>query len=492
MDWAATGTPPPKFATPRTPERPTLGPAVAKLACLLGTPLMPWQQYVADVALELIPDPDGGPGLVFAYPDVLITVPRQSGKTTLLRPVMLHRAIKLAYGSTWMTAQTRQDARDTWEQTVQRVLASKLRRLVKVRYTNGQEAIRFPNGSALRVFAPKDSALHGKSTDLVFIDEIWSLSAEAGTALAQAFVPTMATRKMAQSWKVSTAGNSKSTWFRPMVDALRETSAGRTAADPDEPATAFFEWGVPDDAADPSDVDLVAAHHPALGHTIGRRALLAAKKQMGNGSEYARAYGNFWVSSTSYYVAPSVWEAARTLGRIAPGSDVAFAAEVFPDRSGAVIVAAGRAPDGALLVEFVEGRSGVGWLPERLMQLTRKHRPVAIVVDPYGPARSAHQHLDENRRVRVPLVPFTAADMIQADAEFVTGLVEHTVRHRSHPLLDEACRAASGRLVREQPVISRAPDPGGKFPAAVVAAMLAAYGLTHPADVFAAPAIRSA
>ena len=40
---------------------------------------MPWQRQVADVALEL---DDAGR---FAYPLVVITVPRQSGKTTLLR-----------------------------------------------------------------------------------------------------------------------------------------------------------------------------------------------------------------------------------------------------------------------------------------------------------------------------------------------------------------------------------------------------------------------
>jgi hypothetical protein len=40
---------PPQYETPRDPARDTLGPAVA-VAEALGTPLMPWQRQVADMA----------------------------------------------------------------------------------------------------------------------------------------------------------------------------------------------------------------------------------------------------------------------------------------------------------------------------------------------------------------------------------------------------------------------------------------------------------
>lgn len=65
----------PRFATPRNYSRKTLGPLVGEIASALGTPLMPWQQYVADVALEI--DPDTG---LLAYREIVLTVPRQSGK----------------------------------------------------------------------------------------------------------------------------------------------------------------------------------------------------------------------------------------------------------------------------------------------------------------------------------------------------------------------------------------------------------------------------
>ena len=79
---------PPRFGTPRSPERQTLGPAVGILAAMLGKPLMEWQQYVADVLLEI--DPETGE---LAYNEWLLTVPRQSGKTTFLLAKNSHRCM---------------------------------------------------------------------------------------------------------------------------------------------------------------------------------------------------------------------------------------------------------------------------------------------------------------------------------------------------------------------------------------------------------------
>src|SRR5262245_9995567 len=137
---------PPRWATRRRPDRQTLGPRVAEVAELLGTPLMPWQRHVVDVALEV--DPDTG---LLVYREIDLTVPRQSGKTFLLLAVMIHRA--LGFGQRQRqrilyTAQTRNDARRKWEdEHVQVLQRSPLRNRFTVRKSNGAEAIRWRNGS---------------------------------------------------------------------------------------------------------------------------------------------------------------------------------------------------------------------------------------------------------------------------------------------------------------------------------------------------------
>ena len=56
--------------TQRNPDRRTDGPIVAKFARLLGTPLLPWQRLVADVAGEI--DPDTG---TYYYDTVILSTP---------------------------------------------------------------------------------------------------------------------------------------------------------------------------------------------------------------------------------------------------------------------------------------------------------------------------------------------------------------------------------------------------------------------------------
>src|SRR5205809_710682 len=69
---------PPRWATPRRADRISVGDGVDTVARLLRMPLLPWQRVVADVAGELV---DGGGR--FAYPLVVVVVPRRAGKTAL-------------------------------------------------------------------------------------------------------------------------------------------------------------------------------------------------------------------------------------------------------------------------------------------------------------------------------------------------------------------------------------------------------------------------
>jgi hypothetical protein len=440
---------------------------VAKVAALRRAPLMPWQRLVADVGSEL--DERGR----YRYRIVLVTVPRQSGKTTLLDAVLTHRALTIPRASLWLTAQTRNDARDIWLRIAEGSEASPLAPLLKVRRANGSEGISYRRtGALLRPFAPGESAIHGKTTDNVSADEIWWHNAEQGRALMGAIKPTQVTRPSAQIWLFSTAGSARSTWMRPMVEQARAAiGEGRPSR------IAYFEWSVPDDL-DPLDLDTVAAYHPAVGFTIEREALAFDPAEI-SAAEYARAYANQWVSAESFYLAPNLWERCRTFAAFERNAEVAFACEIFPDRSGGVIVAAGRLPDGRAAVEMVEERSGTAWAAPRLLELIRRHRPAAVVVDAYGPARSVHKALSEQRHTRAPLAALTAADFVQADAEFRDGIVERSLAHRSHHLLDAALKVATTRVVQDQTCIARTGEPGA-YPAALVAAILAAYGLAHP------------
>lgn len=474
--WPTSSGPAPRVATRRDPRYRTFGPAVAKLAAAMGLPLMPWQRYVADVALEV--DENG----VYRYPAVVLTVPRQSGKTSLLRPVIAHRLLTVKRGRAWLTAQLRQDARDTWAETADLIEASPLGSLARRRNTNGSETLTLGSGSTLRPFnAGDERSLHGKQSDLVFVDEVFAFSREAGASILQAVVPTQATRPGAQTWLVSTAGTAASTWLLDWITRGREAAAADIGA-----RIAHFEWGVPEDVAetDLTDLDVYAAHHPALGFTIGRPALESAQALM-SPSEFARAYGNYWTASAEWVIDPKLWESRRTTAKIA--GTVAFAAEVTADRSAGVIYSAGRlhCPEepqlhGRIGVELIERRGGTGWIAPRLLELVARHHPAAVVIDPVSPAGTVHKALAEQRRQYVPLLDFTAADLVNSHTEFLDGLVTGDIWHRTSEQLDAALRATKPRPMRETSVFSREAAEDGTSPAPLLAAVLATYGLAHP------------
>ena len=135
----------PRIATPRTDRR-IRGHEVAKIAELLGKPFLPWQRLVADTALELT---DGGR---FAYREVVLTVPRQSGKSALLCALMVWRA--LAFGKHQRVAYTAQTGKDATEKLLDEfapiILDSPIANTVERVYKKaGAPSVVFRNGSRI-------------------------------------------------------------------------------------------------------------------------------------------------------------------------------------------------------------------------------------------------------------------------------------------------------------------------------------------------------
>lgn len=465
---------PPRFATPRNPLRPTIGGAQRELADALGTPYMPWQRHVADVAGEI--DPATGR---MAYSLVVLSIQRQAGKTTLLRSTGVHTALQND-GRAWYTAQTRNDARDNWMEAVTQVERSILGEAVKTRLTNGSESLGVPvTGGFFRVFAPMPDALHGKQSDRVFVDECWAFSRERGKELMQAIVPTQATRKAPQVWLVSTAGTDDSTWLKDTIERARAGGEG----------IAFFDWGIGDDV-DPEDLDAVCAAHPAYGHTITREAIEAAYSTM-DSEEFARAYGNRWTTALRRIIDRRAWSelVAGTTDTIAASSPVAFGVDLAPNRSVASIAVCGGSVFGRPIVEMVAHLDGVGWVQERLRELVAKHDPVAVVVDPVGPAaalvdaiRTSDDERDEPVRARLVTTgprSLTAGTLRLFDA-IHEPKTPPVLGIRRHDALDAAADSVGRRSLGG----GWTWDRNGASPISpLMAVTLAWWGFDHPSEL---------
>lgn len=398
---------------------------------------MPWQRHVADVALEI--DPDTGR---LAYREIGLTVPRQSGKTTLILALAVHRALGFDTRQViTYAAQTRNDARIKWEdEHVLTLQSSVFKKLFSVRKTNGNEAILWRNGSKHGIVANTEKAGHGATLDLGFVDEAFS---QVDDRMEQAFKPAMITRPQPQMWVVSTAGNDSSIYLK------QKLVKGREQVDADgRKGLAYFEWSAPDDA-DPADPRTWRSCMPALGHTINEDAIAADFKSM-QLIEFQRAYLNQWPdrSAVDPVISRHAWDAIADFNS-EPAGSVIFGVDAAPDRSSAAIAVAGARPDGVGHVEIsarggmVDARPGTGWLLARIVELNEKHRPHAWVLDPGSAAGSLLPALQENG-IEPELV--TGREMAQACGAFYEDVVEtQGFRHRGQQVLNDAVASAQKR-----------------------------------------------
>lgn len=413
----------PRWATRRRPDRATLGGLIGKVAEQLGQPLMPWQQLVADVGGEV-----DGSGKPF-YREVIVTVPRQSGKTTLTLSWELQRALgwggpqKIAY-----TAQTGWDAhRKLLDDQVPMIERTGLWQTVsKVGRSTANSSLQFVNGSRIDVLATTEHAGHGRTIDLAILDEVF---ADSDFRREQAVLPAMATRRNAQMLVTSTMGTEGSVLLNRKVDA------GRAAVVEDRGSgIAYFEWSAPLDS-DIGDPAVWRACSPALGFTIDEDTIGHAFRTMPEG-DFRRGWLNQSTVANERVIPESMW-AAVCSGEVAPDGRLRLGVDVAADRSATAVVIA----DDKLRAELVEYRPGTSWVVERVAEIATRWS-ADVVVDGYSPAGS---FIDELEAAGVNVLKLSTREVAAACGRFYDRMADRQIEVRSDDVLDRAATAARRR-----------------------------------------------
>jgi len=374
----------PKYATRRNPANPTFGARIAATAAFLGGSLMPWQRQVADVALELDPDTPGA----WRYPVVVVTVPRQAGKSFLLRAVMVDRMMAYNRHEILMTAQTGKDARKRWKQINTALNAEKKPGYFRVYASQGSERTEYlKRGSFISPFAPTPKSIHGDSLHLVTVDEAWAFDAEAGLALETAINPTQLTIKDSQLWIVSTKGTDKSAYLNELI------RQGRKSVEDPHSRMCFFEWSADEEAAerDPYS-DETLSFHPALGHTQTADKIRALRSD--NLASWRRSILNLETAAEETAVDIHLFSSLMDLDLTAPDpSRVCLAVDLAADRSAATIAAAWIDDDGDPCLATVMSGPGIDWVRPALHGLQAAGY-AWIGCDPAGPTRTLAADLE--------------------------------------------------------------------------------------------------
>lgn len=385
---------------------------------------MPWQRLVADVGGEI--DPDTG---LPAYREVILTVPRQSGKTTLVLSWEVQRALgwgkpqRIVY-----SAQTGNDARKKLIEDQVPILEPRKAKLgiSSILRGMGNEAVVWRNGSRLVLLASSEDSGHGKTVNFAVKDELF---ADADNRRDQALVPAMNTVADGQMLTTSTAGTDASVALNQAV------ARGRAAVEAGQRSgIAYFEWSFAGDD-DIDDPNVWWSNMPALGFTITEDVIRHARLTLPEG-EFRRAYGNLSTVAEDRVIPVGVWDLVNSPDA-RPEGPLVFAVEVSPERDSAAIVAVDERGVG----EVIEHRSGIGWVIARAEELDERHHPRwAVDGSQNAPIAALVPDLDRAVSTLEEVTHLSAAC-----GRFFDQVADRKVMFRRHPALDAAVAGADRR-----------------------------------------------
>lgn len=459
----------PTYATPRSLDRYTDGPAVgAAITRWLGRRPTSWQQALLDVGLERI----DGPGTPYAYDEVIGVVGRRCGKTVTAMGVPLARALagpvtlpngrRVPFHSVHiaqnLTAARQRFAEDlvepyrrrfndeTWNRAAdfKRAAASTTLTLdPRARSKSWEDAARAGIASELRVLAPTGSSARGAGVLHRTYDEALTYTRIRGEELAAAGRPTMAEMQgHAQTWTVSNIA--RSTDSKMHMFALREK--GRAAVlDDRRDGICYLEFSLPP-GEDPEDERAWWRHYPALGDGIvGIRELRRDREELGPvdfTAEYLCRWPDENETGTAGWAAIELesWIAAGVDGSAPDEATAALGVDIDPFGRSAAIVAA-VSSGGRTVVECLDHRPGVDWIRDALLALAPEVQSIAV--DDYGAGRDLLATLASLPIVADRLAATKAADFGAACFRFDAGLREGRIGYYRTGYVDDLTAAAA-------------------------------------------------
>ncbi|MGQ4553269.1 hypothetical protein ACUIAJ_03940 [Dermabacteraceae bacterium CCM 9519] len=473
-----TALPPAKFHPDPDPERYwNEAEEIRVVAGLLGIQLMPWQYKALECATEYTEAADGSRH--YRYSHVLISVPRQSGKTTLVGPVQLHRLLTRGRSpitgreeaACWYTAQSGQDARRRVLELLELITESELTDFIGTQRANGGEGAYLRANRACHItrFSPTVSALHGEHPHLVTLDEIWHFDKTLGEAILNgAIEPAQVTLgALAQVWQISTMGTHKSEYMNDLVEKGR---AGN-------PKMCYIEYSAPENV-DPLQPDVAHLWHPAVGNTITVEAINErAENARGDAkkvSAFLRGYANLLTATESTLVDMSAWDDHEAV--ITPPADqpVKLAFEVAPGDEFAAIVLSWESENGPVIM-LTRQAPGTRWLIKTIKELREKMNVDQIAADGAGPVTRYVRRLEQDE-IEVRTLKFQ--EYGQACETLFTAVdPADDMRHDGDQLLREQIAALE---VKHSNGVRRINRDGETAVPAAIAAAIALYAHKYP------------
>jgi hypothetical protein len=359
-------------------------PSTEQVCQRLGIVFDPWQR---DLNRCILAKTRTG---LYAADTVLLSIPRQVGKTFDVGGVVFADSVINAGTTTVWTAHRFKVARESFNEM--RAWAKSPLLAPHIDYDDittaaGNECIPFRNGSRIMFAARERGAVRGftKVRRLV-LDEGQILTEQALADL----VPTMNQAVNPQLILMCTPP--KPTDPGEVVNRLRAEALGG-----DSEGVLYVELSAPRDSA-PDDRSAWRKANPSYPKRTPARAILRMRKLL-TPSDFCREALGIWDTAEGRKIDPAQWaDRADPASQITGPVALAFA--VAPDASswpGATAIAVGgRRADGLGHGELTEPvRHGTAGLVDRLVTLAEAHDPCVLAMNPVGAAGAFVKELNE-------------------------------------------------------------------------------------------------
>lgn len=451
----------------------TAWPRVVAQCAALGVKFEEWQHGVGKIALGKRADGK----YAATVGGVVLSIPRQVGKTFLVGMIVI--ALCLLYpGLTvlWTAHRTRTSTK-TFGSIKGYTSRKRVRPfMLEPRNTNGEQEIRFRNGSVI-MFGAREGGF-GRGFDQVDI-EVFDEAQILGEKALEDMVAATNQSRHPHGALLFFMGTPP----RP-VDEGEEFTNRRARALKVKPfeqvqgvggKTVYVEFSADRDA-DPDDHEQWAKANPSFPHFTDVEAFQRLREQLTNEDSFRREALGIWDAIDSgRIIDEDSWGWCADPASMAV-ERLTLAIDVAPNRSVTSVALAGLRPDGRWHVELDDQRKGTEWVASWVKARAEKNRLHAVVVDEMT-------GLVEERRGRHYLVGtdilVTKAgaegrDMAIASGQFFDAVVERKLRHTDQPQVNVALSVARKRPLAGAWAWNRKDEASDITP--VVAVTLALWG----------------
>lgn len=404
----------------------------------MGVGYDPWQDGAATVALGCRADGK----FAATVGGVVWSIPRQVGKTYTVGNLLIALAIEIPGIRIVWTSHHGRTTTNTFRSMQGMVKRKKVRPFMPpgggVRIANGEQEIRFANGSIIMFGAREHGFGRGMdAVDILVFDEAQILDIKA----LEDMVPATNQARNPHGGLVFFIGTPP----RPIDNGEAFTAKRRRALSGDARDMFYVEMSADPDAS-LDDQRQWAKANPSFPHRTPLESMLRMRENIPDDDSWRREALGIWGELTkSYAFGAGKWESCALEGDPGPAVD-AIAVSVSMDRKHSSIGAAGAIrvdEQDRLLVGAVDRREGTGWLVPEAWRI-HKERGVPVVV-----ARSAADLIPAFEAVGLvanqSLIIARAGDAQDACAGIFDRVQQKVLAHANHPDLDESVYGAHRR-----------------------------------------------